>query len=164
MKQTLTCLTLLLLAVSCVNTSSQTPTATDSAKTITEDISFTDTIMDDPEDAKEERTASGNSIELDSTTIERMDWATGLVANYIDHTDNEGIRTIVNDSTASMKWMWDQLEKRDSSTYILVHLGHDQEDEDGARFATDGWLYIDTLTRRLYEYDLPNDSLVGWPR
>jgi hypothetical protein len=29
---------------------------------------------------------------------------------------------------------------------------------------TDGWVYIDSLTRKIYEYDLPNDSLIKWEK
>ncbi len=71
MKYTFTCLTLLLLAVSCVNTSGQKPAATDSANTIIESISFTDTAAG-PEDEEEERLGSdAKYIIPDSATLER---------------------------------------------------------------------------------------------
>lgn len=57
--------------------------------------------------------------------------------------------------------LYDRMEKTDSATYAVFHIGHDVVDEGGGkRFATDGWLYVDTLTAVAYDYDLVEDRLI----
>jgi hypothetical protein len=104
--------------------------------------------------------ADSRSVEIDSVLRGKIGWADALVTRYITLSDNEGVQYAAKDS--SITWIWDQLLDTDSAQYLVCHLGHDYEDEDGRRFITDGWLYIDTLTRRLYEYDVPDDSLIMW--
>jgi hypothetical protein len=47
---------------------------------------------------------------------------------------------------------------------IFSFIRHDITDERNTnkRFVADGWVYIDSLTRKIYEYDLTNDSLIEW--
>jgi hypothetical protein len=32
------------------------------------------------------------------------------------------------------------------------------------RVITDSWVYIDSLAKKLYEYDLPNGRLIKWDK
>jgi len=41
-------------------------------------------------------------------------------------------------------------------------MGHDFTDSDGKRFITDSWVYIDSVKRKIYEYDVAKDTLVEW--
>ena len=100
------------------------------------------------------------SVEIDSAMRERLSWADVLVTQYISLTDNTAVQNAAKDS--SIAWLWDQLLDTDSAKYMVCHLGHDYEDDYGKRFITDGWLYIDTLTHQVYEYDVPDDSLIVW--
>ena len=48
--------------------------------------------------------------------------------------------------------------KRDERKYAMVKIGHSFEQ----RYITDQWIFIDSLTKEIYELDLENDSLILW--
>ena len=62
------------------------------------------------------------------------------------------------------EWIFDRTEKTDTANYLIYQIGHDVSDKGNTnpRFVTDQWIYIDSLKNKLYEYDLPNDSLIEW--
>jgi hypothetical protein len=47
---------------------------------------------------------------------------------------------------------------------MIFHLGHEVSDEGNTnvRFVTNGWLYIDSLARKLYVYDFATDTIILW--
>jgi hypothetical protein len=102
------------------------------------------------------------SLDIDSSLRDRLNWADGLAAEYIRRTDDPSIRQAVTDST--MEWLWDRLLHTDTAAFIVLRLGHDEYNGEGKIFATDRWLYVDTLSRKMYEYDVPNDSLIRWDK
>ena len=72
-----------------------------------------------------------------------------LDANKIRLTEVDGYPvTYIRDNIQSIK----------GEQYIVVQIGHSFEH----RYVTDQFIYIDSLNKKLYEYDLPNDSLVLW--
>lgn len=83
-----------------------------------------------------------------------------LIVNYIRNSKNE----LVTLSRDHEEWIFDRTEKIDTANYLIYQIGHDVSDEGNTnfRFITDQWIYIDSLNSKLYEYDLPNDSLVEW--
>ena len=92
-------------------------------------------------------------------------WTDSLIKNYIFHTKNELIR-LANKNKISEEWLFDQMVNTDTAKYYTFQIGHDVTDEGGnnKRFVTDQWIFINSLTRRLCEYDIANDSLVQWTR
>ena len=46
----------------------------------------------------------------------------------------------------------------------IYNIGIDVAEEDGSnlRFSSCGWVYLDSVKQKLYEYDLPNDTIVTW--
>lgn len=84
-------------------------------------------------------------------------WADSLIIGYINRTDNEMIQATRSDSIP-IEWMFDRTEQTDSAKYLVFQLGHSFEH----KYITDGWLYIDSLTKAVYEYDIANDSLIKW--
>ena len=48
--------------------------------------------------------------------------------------------------------------ERDERNYAMVKIGHSFE----SRYVTDQWIFVDSLTKEIYEYDLANDSLILW--
>jgi hypothetical protein len=102
------------------------------------------------------------NIDIDDALIASLAWTDSLVKIYVNNSTNPLIQAAVKDS--SIAWMPDNLVLTDTAKYLVYHLGHNLEDENHAnpRFATDGWLYIDTLTRKLYEYDVANETLTLW--
>jgi hypothetical protein len=92
-----------------------------------------------------------------------INWTALLLKNYINHSNNKLIRLALKDKI-SEEWLFDQIIKTDTAKYFVFQIGHDVLDsgETNKRFITDGWVYIDSLTKNLYEYDLTNDRLIKW--
>ena len=95
----------------------------------------------------------------------KINWYDELVLKYINQTDNQLVRLAIKDKY-SEDWVLDRRENTGGAYYLIFHIGHDLTDEGNTdqRFTTDCWLYIDSLTRKIYEYDLPNDSLIEWKK
>ncbi|RBL91814.1 hypothetical protein [Chitinophaga flava] len=137
-----------LMTIACVNRNNQqTEVKTDSATVSTKPAPV------------QEQTASTASKETDGQS---QAWTDSLLIEFIKSTDNQLIRYAAKDS--SIRWMMDQVETTDSAVFMIFHLGHHTEEADHSdpRFVTDGWVYIDTLTRKVYEYDVAADSLKRW--
>jgi protein involved in sex pheromone biosynthesis len=90
-------------------------------------------------------------------------WYDKLIADYIKNCDNELIKAQLNSKTR-IEWLLDRTEKTDSTNYYIFNIGQDVFEEDGSnlRFTSNGWIYIDSISKKIYEYDLPNDSLIVW--
>jgi hypothetical protein len=52
------------------------------------------------------------------------------------------------------------LEVRDHRNYCVVKIGYDTKD----RFVNTQMIYIDSITKAVFEYDNLNDSLIPWPQ
>jgi hypothetical protein len=92
-------------------------------------------------------------------------WTDTILADYIKNTNNKLIRLALKD-TFPEEWLFDRLENWDTTIYLVFHIGHDFLDKGNMnkRFITDGWVYIDSFSRKLYEYDLPKDTLIEWKK
>ncbi|MFL5811836.1 MAG: hypothetical protein ACJ749_20100 [Flavisolibacter sp.] len=86
-------------------------------------------------------------------------WVDSAIMRYINQTNNELIKMNRGDSTP-IEWLFDRTEETDSATYLVFHLGHSFE----YKYITDSWLYIDSSTRAIYEYDVAKDSLMRWSK
>ncbi|HYD22863.1 MAG TPA: hypothetical protein VEB40_15375 [Flavipsychrobacter sp.] len=95
--------------------------------------------------------------DVDSVTIAGMPWLDSLVFEYCSKTTDETIKAVMK-SGERISWLYDRMYQTDSTYFIVIHLGHDMEDH----FATDGWVYVDTQTKSVYEYDVVNDSIYRW--
>jgi hypothetical protein len=102
---------------------------------------------------------------LNSSTVNGALWYDSLVLNYITKTDDELIKMARKD-TIPEEWLLDDIKDTDTAKYYVFHIGHDVEDSGGLnkRFVTDGWVYIDSLTRKIYGLNVQSDSLVEWKR
>jgi len=93
-------------------------------------------------------------------------WLPPLIDSYFHYTKNQLIRYQVDSKgDTSEGWIIDDLKITDTARYLTIHIGHDEAEADGSdpRYATDGWIYIDTNRRTIYEY-LDNDTLRKWIR
>ena len=92
-------------------------------------------------------------------------WIDTLIEKYVLFSKNDAVRAAVN-AKLSEEWLFDQIKNVDTAVYFIYQIGHDVSDEGGfnPRFITDQWVYVDTTTRLLYEYDIIKDSLVSWSR
>ncbi len=91
------------------------------------------------------------------------DWVDSLILLYVRNSGNEIVQAAIANNF-KVQWLFDDDIHTDTAVYRICRVGHDMTDEDGTslRFVTDQWLYIDTVTRRCYEYDVATDSLVPW--
>jgi hypothetical protein len=90
-------------------------------------------------------------------------WINAVVLDYIEKSNSKLIRA-ARAENISETWMFDHVLSTDTAKYVIVQIGHDVVESDRAdpRYVTDEWIYIDTISRKLYEYDLPIDSLIFW--
>jgi hypothetical protein len=84
-------------------------------------------------------------------------WADSLLEIYIAQTNNPFVAAAKKDSVL-ITTIFNGVEKRDSATYLIYQLGHSFEDH----YVTEQWIYIDSITRVIYQYDLPADTLIKW--
>ncbi|QEC79676.1 hypothetical protein [Mucilaginibacter ginsenosidivorax] len=84
-----------------------------------------------------------------------------LVSLYIHHSNNELVARSQTDLSVHEEALFDQEVKTDSANYLVYNIGHDVKDDDGQRFISDSWIYVDTLKRKVFEYT-PDEKLVEW--
>lgn len=82
-------------------------------------------------------------------------WADDLIFEYLEH--NSERLTKIDDIPIS--FIKDTLT-RQGKKYITVKIGHSFEN----RYVTDQWIFINSLTKEIYEYDLQIDSLTTWSK
>jgi hypothetical protein len=102
-------------------------------------------------------------LSTDSLTTTTM-WYDQLLKNYINKSENQLIQSSRLNTAIRTEWLLDRIEKTDNEKFFVFQIGHDVLDEDNTnlRFTTDGWIYLDSLSKTIYEYDLPNDTLIKW--
>ncbi|WP_269222590.1 hypothetical protein [Flavobacterium sp. IMCC34518] len=103
---------------------------------------------------------SETNVKTESKT---QNWYDDLIADYIRKSDNELIKSSLKNKER-IEWLLDRTEKTDSTNYYIFNIGQNVSEEDGSesRFTSNGWIYIDSISKKIYEYDLPNDSLIVW--
>jgi hypothetical protein len=103
---------------------------------------------------------------VDNHSNQQVNWYDALIMNHIKKSDNPLIKSSRQDTAIRIEWLLDRIENSDTAKYLIFNVGHELVDEGNTnpRFVTDGWVYIDSLTRKIYEYDLPNDSLIKWEK
>lgn len=96
-------------------------------------------------------------------TIQKSSWIDSLILGYIGNSKNEMLRSSLKNNL-SIEWIFDQTIYSDTAVYFVYQIGHNFSDEDGIneRFVTDQWLYIDSMTKEVFEYDIAKDSLLKW--
>ncbi|MGC4041010.1 MAG: hypothetical protein QM710_09575 [Flavobacterium sp.] len=89
-------------------------------------------------------------------------WYVDLVEKYVANSQNELV--VCERKAGTIDWYLDNIEASDTAAYYIFKIGHTETDEGNTnpRFTASGWIYIDSLTQRIYEYDLPNEQLVLW--
>ena len=100
-----------------------------------------------------------------SLVLESQNWYDSLVSDYINNSENQLIKLSLKNNV-KVEWILDQIEKTDSTNYYIFNIGQSVSESDGSnkRFSSNGWIYIDSLSKKVYEYDLPNDSLIVWKK
>jgi hypothetical protein len=86
--------------------------------------------------------------------IPSSDWLDDSIANYIRFSQMDLI-VLDRKNNDQISWMIDK-QDRNERVYYAIKIGRDFED----RFVSDGWIFIDSASRQIYEYDLAEDSLI----
>jgi hypothetical protein len=94
-------------------------------------------------------------------SLRNINWRDSLIIDYIKHSDNDLIKLSRNDTSIHEEWLFDQIEKRGATTYFVYNIGHDNNIGEGVIYASDSWVFIDSLSRKLYEGQ-PDESLKEW--
>ncbi|WPV70476.1 hypothetical protein [Chitinophaga sp. LS1] len=103
--------------------------------------------------------SDSTAVVAPSVATDTLPWKDALVERYVQHSDNALLKSIGKDSVS---WIWDRMVTNKTTTYYICNIGKDVVDAGGARFVSAQWVYIDTVNRQLYEYDVPKDTLIKW--
>jgi hypothetical protein len=93
------------------------------------------------------------------------DWQDSLIVDYVKNSKKDLIKMHFKNND-KLEWILDRTQKNDSTQFYIYNIGVDVAEEDGSepRFSSCGWVYLDSVKRKLYEYDLPNDTIVEWKK
>jgi hypothetical protein len=127
-------------------------------------VSVLVTFLSCSNNSKVEEKSLVNQIDS-SLVLKSQNWYDSLVSDYINNSENELIKLALKNNV-KVEWILDQIEKTDSTYYYIFNIGQSVSESDGTntRFSSNGWIYIDSLSKKVYEYDLPNDSLIVWKK
>jgi len=94
----------------------------------------------------------------------QLDWCDDLIEDYVARSTDELLVLERKDTSVHFGWYLDRIENEFGKKYMIFHLGHEVSDEGNTnvRFVTNGWLYIDSLARKLYVYDFAQDTIILW--
>lgn len=114
----------------------------------------------------EKKEAKDEVLNLDKAEIksEVNVWYDSLVKYYISKSDKESIKDELN-SKVELDWEIERFENQDSANYFMVKIGHHMSDDGkNMRFTADGWICLDSISKKIYEYDVANDTLIEWKK
>jgi hypothetical protein len=92
----------------------------------------------------------------DTSLVTTGNWRDSLIVDFINTTKSSLVK-VMREAGGRLEWMNDGLQEREGVVYYRYQLGHSSEN----KFNTDAWIYIDTIKRKLYEYDLVEDKLIS---
>ncbi|NIG56228.1 hypothetical protein [Chitinophaga sp. Cy-1792] len=100
----------------------------------------------------------GETIDMDTSTIKRLSWIDDVMKGYLR--TPEGVKIVQGYKyEKDVNWIWDSMRKTDSATYVVLQLGGDVDNGEGMVFSTAAWIYVDTLSRKAYEYSIEKEDL-----
>ncbi len=152
MKNILSILTLITLIVGCQGTNENKPSLEQEIKAGGDSLQASAIVND--------TLTAGSPVNYPVVSI---GWSDSLIMAYIAFSENEIIRLERKSHTVE-QWILDSTLQTDTAVYQIFQIGHDVADEgsENQRFVTSQWVYLDTLKKQLYEYDLPNERLIKW--
>ena len=105
-----------------------------------------------------------NAAEVQYPHGVQLDWCDDLIEDYVARSTDELLVLERKDTSVHFGWYLDRIENEFGKKYMIFHLGHEVSDEGNTnvRFVTNGWLYIDSLARKLYVYDFATDTIILW--
>jgi hypothetical protein len=123
----------------------------------------TKNVLDDLQIEVNQKDTLETKTENTENKILSTDWQDDLIVDYIKNSEKDLIKIHFKNKN-KLQWILDSTEKNDSTQFYIYNIGVDVTDEDGSslRFSSCGWVYLDSVKRKLYEYDLPNEQLIEW--
>lgn len=106
-----------------------------------------------PEEKNKDRTSNEDIILSVDTIPEVAFWADSLIMIYIEKNQYR-LKEVDGIPISYIK----DIDIRNNRTYGVARIGHSFEH----RYVTDQWIFIDSISKDIYEYDLVNDSLIPW--
>ncbi|MFD1552661.1 hypothetical protein DNU06_09155 [Putridiphycobacter roseus] len=91
----------------------------------------------------------------DNVIPEVADWADDYIGQYLDESENN----LINIEGYPITYM-KRVDYRNGRTFAIVNIGHNFDD----RFVSDQMIYIDSLTKVIYNYEPVTDSLIIWKK
>lgn len=125
----------------------------------------TKSVSDDLQIEVNQKDTLETKIKNPRNKILSTDWQDDLIVDYIKNSEKDLIKIHFKNKD-KLQWILDSTEKNDSTQFYIYKIGVDVTDEDGSslRFSSCGWVYLDSVKRKLYEYDLPNEQLIEWKK
>ena len=99
------------------------------------------------------KTEIKDTISTNDTIPEVAKWADDYIIEYLEANKDK----LTEIDSVPISFMKD-FTTQNNTKYVMVQIGHSFE----YRFETEQTIYIDSLTKELYEYDVISDSLILW--
>ena len=99
------------------------------------------------------KTEIKDTIITNDTIPEVATWADNSIIEYIEANKDK----LTEVDSVPISFMKD-FTTQNNTKYVMVQIGHSFE----YRFETEQTIYINSLTKELYEYDVISDSLILW--
>ena len=93
------------------------------------------------------------STNISDSISEVAVWADEYISQYLD-ANNDRLAEVNGYPITYIKF----IRVLDDKKFAAVKIGHNFEH----RFVTEQWIYIDSLTKEIFELHTPSDSLVPW--
>ncbi|WP_207513228.1 hypothetical protein [Longitalea luteola] len=92
-----------------------------------------------------------------------LSWSDSLLKMYMAFANNDCIKQ-AHKANFSVELVYDNTLKTDSAVYDIYRIGHEISRNEGAdtRFIVDQWIYVDTLRKKLFEYEPAANKLTRW--
>jgi hypothetical protein len=105
-------------------------------------------------------TEKGSTNDLSPITLS---WSDSLLKMYMAFADNELIKQ-ARKGNYYEEWIYDNTLKTDSAIYDVYRIGHDvpKADYSDTLFVVDQWVYVNTMTKQLFEYNIHDKKLTRW--
>lgn len=89
------------------------------------------------------------------TINKKVEWADYFIIDYIDH-NSDRLKEVRGFPISYMS----NITIRDGRKYAEIKIGHSFDE----RYVTEQIIFIDSISKKIYEYDTVNDTLVLWSK
>ena len=93
-------------------------------------------------------------------------WYDQLILDWIEHTDHNLFLQNTKADKTDISWLFQGEVGTDTAYYFIFRVGHTVTDSGvlSPRYISDAWLYLDTLKRKVFEYDVATEKISEWKK